>query len=60
MGELIAKDRDSYRYLAESIRRFPERHVLASLIREAGFVTIGTGWEDLSMGIVSIHTGHKI
>ena len=40
MGDLVARDRDSYQYLVESIRRFPKQEKLAAMMLEAGFVDV--------------------
>ncbi|MEP4785432.1 MAG: class I SAM-dependent methyltransferase [Erythrobacter sp.] len=58
MGKMIAGDEESYRYLAESIRRFPEMPVFESMIRDAGFVN--TRVEAIFGGAVAIHSGWKI
>ncbi len=58
LGEKVAKDRDSYQYLVESIRRFPRQENFASMIRKAGFGRVK--YENLSAGIVAIHSGWKI
>ena len=58
MGQAIAGDRDSYQYLVESIRRFPEQEVFASMIREAGFGQVK--FRNLSMGIAALHSGWKL
>jgi demethylmenaquinone methyltransferase / 2-methoxy-6-polyprenyl-1,4-benzoquinol methylase len=55
MGKLIANDADSYRYLAESIRKHPGQEELKSMFATAGFV--GCGYENLTGGIVAMHTG---
>jgi demethylmenaquinone methyltransferase/2-methoxy-6-polyprenyl-1,4-benzoquinol methylase len=57
LGQAVAADRDSYRYLAESIRRFPNQDNLAGMLREAGFERVG--WENLSAGIAAIHRGAR-
>jgi demethylmenaquinone methyltransferase/2-methoxy-6-polyprenyl-1,4-benzoquinol methylase len=57
LGQAVAADRDSYRYLAESIRRFPNQENLAGMLREAGFERVG--WENLSAGIAAIHRGAR-
>lgn len=57
-GEWIAKDRDSYQYLVESIRRFPNQSAFASMIRDAGFEQVS--YRNLSAGVVAIHKGWKI
>lgn len=58
MGQMIAKDRDSYQYLVESIRRFPDQETFASMIRDAGFEQVR--YRNLSMGIAALHSGRKI
>ncbi|KAI8070836.1 UbiE/COQ5 methyltransferase [Gongronella butleri] len=60
LGQVIANDRDSYQYLVESIRKFPSQQDFAQLIRDQGFKTIGTGYEDLTFGVAAIHSGFKI
>jgi len=59
VGQLVAGDRDSYQYLVESIDRFPRQDVFRDMIRDAGFVVAGRGWEDLTGGIAAIHKGMK-
>jgi demethylmenaquinone methyltransferase/2-methoxy-6-polyprenyl-1,4-benzoquinol methylase len=58
MGQMIAGDRDSYQYLVESIRRFPDQETFAAMIRDAGFDQVG--YRNLSMGIAALHSGWKI
>jgi demethylmenaquinone methyltransferase / 2-methoxy-6-polyprenyl-1,4-benzoquinol methylase len=58
MGQLIANDADSYQYLVESIRKFPEQERFAQMIREAGFENVS--YRNLSMGIAALHSGWKI
>ncbi|GBR10657.1 class I SAM-dependent methyltransferase [Asaia siamensis] len=58
MGQIIAKDAESYRYLAESIRTFPEQDVLAEMMREAGLEKVS--YQNLSGGIAAIHSGWKL
>ncbi|KAI9316106.1 UbiE/COQ5 methyltransferase [Dichotomocladium elegans] len=60
LGEVIAKDRDSYQYLVESIRKFPPQEEFAQIIRDAGFSTVGKGYEDLTFGVAAIHSGYKL
>lgn len=57
LGGLIAKDRDSYQYLAESIRAFPDRQALATRMEAAGFAHVTH--EGLCAGIVAIHIATK-
>ena len=58
MGKVIAGDEDSYRYLAESIRRFPKMPEFERMIRAAGFSQ--TRVEPILGGAVAIHSGWKI
>jgi demethylmenaquinone methyltransferase / 2-methoxy-6-polyprenyl-1,4-benzoquinol methylase len=58
LGALIAKDRDSYQYLVESIRRFPHREAFAAELREAGFGQVSV--TNLSGGIAALHTGWRV
>ncbi|GAA4044249.1 class I SAM-dependent methyltransferase [Parerythrobacter jejuensis] len=58
IGKAIADDEDSYRYLAESIRRFPKPPVFEQMIRDAGFEQ--TRVEQILGGAVNIHSGWKI
>ena len=53
----IAGDPDSYRYLAESIRRFPDQQTLAGMMREAGLEDCR--YENLTGGIVALHRGYR-
>ena len=58
MGQLVAGDSASYRYLAESIRKFPSKEVLADMFAEAGFAQIRI--RSMSAGIACIHSGWKL
>ena len=58
IGALVAKDADSYRYLAESIRMFPPQEALAALLRQAGFARVS--FRNLSGGIAAIHAGWRL
>ncbi len=58
LGELVAGDADAYRYLVESIRRFPNQETFAAMIRTAGFARVQ--YRDLSGGIAAIHSGWRI
>lgn len=58
MGSLIAKDRESYQYLAESIRMFPDQETLADMFREAGLSHVR--YQSLSGGIAAIHSGWRL
>lgn len=57
LGQWIAGDGDSYRYLAESIRRFPSQDRLLAMLGEAKFGQ--TGYRNLSGGIAAIHWGWR-
>lgn len=58
LGDLLAGDADSYRYLVESIRRFPDMPTFERMIGEAGFVR--TRVEPIMGGLVAIHSGWRI
>ena len=58
IGEKVAKDRDAYQYLVESIRRFPQQEHLCELMREAGFGQVD--FRNLSGGIAAMHRGFRI
>ena len=58
LGEVIAGDAESYRYLVESIRRFPPMREFEGMIRAAGFAQ--TKVEPLLGGLVAIHSGWKV
>ncbi|MBE7210158.1 MAG: class I SAM-dependent methyltransferase [Gluconacetobacter diazotrophicus] len=58
LGRAFAGDSDSYRYLAESIRTFPDQDTLAGMMRDAGFSRVGH--RNLSGGIAAIHTGWRL
>ena len=58
MGGLVAGDSESYRYLVESIRKFPDQDKLAGLVRDAGFARVK--YRNLSGGIAAIHSGWRI
>ena len=58
MGQIVAGDRDSYQYLVESIRRFPDQETFAGMIRAAGFDRVG--YRNLTMGVAALHSGWKI
>lgn len=58
MGQVIANDRDSYQYLVESIRKFPDQETFAGMIRRAGFGQVK--YRNLSLGIAALHSGWKL
>jgi len=57
VGELVAKDGDSYRYLAESIRMHPDQETLKGMMQDAGFENVD--YYNLTAGIVALHRGYK-
>lgn len=57
IGELVVKDPDSYRYLAESIRMHPDQETLKSMMGNAGFENVT--YFNLTGGIVALHRGYK-
>ena len=57
LGEFIANDAESYRYLAESIRKHPDQATLKTMLETAGFASVDV--RNLSAGIVAIHRGYK-
>lgn len=58
IGELVAKDRASYQYLVESIRRFPDQRAFAELIRQAGFRNVS--FTNFTGGVAALHQGWAI
>ncbi len=58
LGRLFAGDSDSYRYLAESIRKHPPQDTLRAMMEAAGFARCD--FRNLSGGIVAIHSGHAV
>lgn len=57
LGQMIAKDSESYRYLAESIRMHPDQETLAGMLREAGLQKVK--YYNLTAGVVALHEGLK-
>jgi demethylmenaquinone methyltransferase / 2-methoxy-6-polyprenyl-1,4-benzoquinol methylase len=57
LGQLAAGDADSYRYLVESIRKFPRQEPFADMIRAAGFSRVG--FRNLTGGIAATHSGWR-
>jgi len=57
LGEVIADDRESYQYLAESIRRFPDQNTFKTMIEDAGMDVVG--YENLTGGIACIHSAWR-
>jgi demethylmenaquinone methyltransferase/2-methoxy-6-polyprenyl-1,4-benzoquinol methylase len=58
LGRYVARDEAAYRYLAESIRKFPDQDTLAGLIRDAGLEQVRV--QNLSGGIAAIHSARRI
>jgi demethylmenaquinone methyltransferase/2-methoxy-6-polyprenyl-1,4-benzoquinol methylase len=58
VGELVAKDRESYQYLVESIRRFPDQQSFAQMMREAGFSRVS--YTNFTAGVAALHQGWAI
>ena len=58
LGEIVAGDKESYQYLVESIRKFPEQEKFSKLLSSKGFQNVK--YRNLSFGIVAIHSGWKI
>ena len=58
LGRLIARDADSYQYLAESIRMHPDQETLKSMMESAGFER--SRYHNLAAGIVALHIGYRI
>jgi demethylmenaquinone methyltransferase/2-methoxy-6-polyprenyl-1,4-benzoquinol methylase len=57
LGRAVARDADSYRYLAESIRMHPDQESLLAMLRAAGLE--GCRYHNLSGGIVAVHRGYR-
>jgi demethylmenaquinone methyltransferase/2-methoxy-6-polyprenyl-1,4-benzoquinol methylase len=57
MGKIITDDSDSYRYLAESIRKHPDQDTLLNMVEDAGFVDCR--YHNMTGGIVAVHRGIK-
>ena len=57
MGDLVAKDGESYQYLAESIRMHPDQETLKGMMNDAGFEQ--TSYKNLTDGVVALHKGYK-
>ena len=58
LGQIVAGDRDSYQYLVESIRKFPDQDTFAAMIRKAGFEQVS--YRNLTMGVAALHSGWKL
>ena len=58
IGEIVVGDKDSYQYLVESIRKFPDQVSFANMITEAGFENVK--FRNLTFGVAALHSGWKI
>ncbi|MEM7422250.1 MAG: bifunctional demethylmenaquinone methyltransferase/2-methoxy-6-polyprenyl-1,4-benzoquinol methylase UbiE [Pseudomonadota bacterium] len=58
MGRAVTGDLESYRYLVESIRRFPDQDTFAGMVRDSGFGQVR--YRNLSMGIAALHSGWRL
>jgi demethylmenaquinone methyltransferase / 2-methoxy-6-polyprenyl-1,4-benzoquinol methylase len=58
MGQMVTGDRESYQYLVESIRKFPDQESFAAMIRQAGFGQVK--YRNLTMGVAALHSGWKV
>jgi demethylmenaquinone methyltransferase/2-methoxy-6-polyprenyl-1,4-benzoquinol methylase len=58
LGRIVAGDADAYRYLVESIRRFPRPEMFAEMMRRAGFARVS--FQRLTGGIVALHSGWRL
>jgi len=58
LGQVVTGDRASYRYLVESIRKFPDQEAFLAMIRDAGFTM--AKYRNLTMGVAALHSGWKI
>ena len=58
LGQAIAGDRDSYQYLVESIRKFPDQETFLRMVKRAGFEN--AKYRNLTMGVACLHSGWKI
>jgi demethylmenaquinone methyltransferase/2-methoxy-6-polyprenyl-1,4-benzoquinol methylase len=58
LGRMVTGDAESYRYLVESIRKFPRPNAFADMMRKAGFAR--AKWDVMSGGIVALHSGWRL
>jgi demethylmenaquinone methyltransferase / 2-methoxy-6-polyprenyl-1,4-benzoquinol methylase len=58
LGQIVARDAESYRYLAESIRRFPDQRTFAGMIADAGLANVRV--RNLTGGIAAIHSARRL
>ena len=57
MGKVFANDKESYKYLSESIKMHPSQDKLKSIMQKAGFQKID--YYNLTSGVVAVHKGYK-
>ncbi len=57
LGKMVCNDADSYRYLAESIRKHPDQNTLKDMMETAGFERVD--YQNIHSGIVALHRGYK-
>jgi demethylmenaquinone methyltransferase/2-methoxy-6-polyprenyl-1,4-benzoquinol methylase len=55
VGQAVVGDRESYQYLVESIRRFPDQRTFAGMIEQAGFSRVT--WTNFTGGVAALHQG---
>ena len=58
LGEIVTNDRDSYQYLIESIRKFPDQEDFLDMIKTEGFKQVR--FRNLSFGVAALHSAWKI
>ncbi len=58
LGRVVTGDRDSYQYLVESIRRFPDQETFRAMIADAGFAR--ASYRNLTLGVAALHSGWRI
>lgn len=58
IGKVVVNDRDSYQYLAESIKKFPKSYIFEQMIKNAGFSN--TKHTKMTFGVVALHVGYKL
>ncbi len=58
IGQVVAQDRDSYQYLVESIRQFPDQERFAAMMEKAGFRRVSV--RDLTNGVAALHSGWRL
>lgn len=58
IGQVVAQDRESYQYLVESIRQFPDQETFAGMMEKAGFRRVSV--RDLTNGVAALHSGWRL